>query len=210
VSTKDRVRVAAPTVGVAPRRFGAKRRSVGLSHKEALRSAQTHAGEIGGIAEKIAVAGDSSGGSFAAVLAQMAREDGLALRHQLLLYPVIDRNFDRPSYREFEKGYLLSAELMRWFWQQYASEDFAEDWRVSPIRQIDLKSVAPATIITAEYDVLRDEAEDYAGKLREAGVPTQLKRWDGQIYGFLLQQGIIDDADAALAEAAQALKGAFA
>jgi acetyl esterase len=178
--------------------------------REALRWAHAHAGEIGGVAEKIAVAGDSSGGNFAAVIAQMAREEGPRLRHQLLLYPVIDRNFDRASYREFAEGYLLTAELMRWFWRQYASEDARNDWRVSPIRQTNLSGVASATIITAEYDVLRDEAEDYAVKLRKAGVPTRLKRWDGHIHGFLLQQGTIDDAGAALAEAAHALKEAFA
>jgi acetyl esterase len=178
--------------------------------RRALKWAHDHAREIGGVAKKISLAGDSSGGNFAAVIAQMSRADGPLLCHQLLLYPVLDRNFDRPSYREFEEGYLLSAELMRWFWRQYVPADLAADWRVSPARQVDLNGVAPATIFTAEYDVLRDEAEDYASRLRDAGVPTILKRWDGQIHGFLLQQGAIDDADAALSEAAEALREAFA
>jgi acetyl esterase len=178
----------------------------------ALLWAHEHADAFGGVASKIAVAGDSSGGNFAAVLAQMAAAQGPRLCHQLLLYPVMDHSFETRSYIEFASGYFLTAQMMRWFWRQYlphADARYAADWRASPLRKTQLGGVAPATIFTAEFDVLRDEAELYASRLRAAGAPVLLKRWPGQIHGFLLQQGTIDDADAALDEAAQALRAAF-
>jgi acetyl esterase len=169
-----------------------------------------HAEGLGGIADKMAVAGDSSGGNFAAVIAQMSRDQGPSLRHQLLLYPVLDHSFETPSYTEFAQGYFLTAEMMRWFWRQYLSAGAMEsDWRVSPLRQAMLERLPEATIITAEYDVLRDEAESYASKLIQAGVPTTVWRWRGQIHGFLLQQGTIDDAEIALLAAANALRAAL-
>lgn len=179
--------------------------------RAALVWAHAHAAEIGGIASKMAVAGDSAGGNLAAVLAQSAKADGPKLCHQLLLYPVMDCSFETRSYREFADGYLLTAELMRWFWRQYLADPaLASDWRASPLRRTDLAGLAEATIVTAEYDVLRDEGEAYASALQRAGVPVTLKRWPGQIHGFLLQQGLIDDADTALVEAAQALRRSFA
>jgi acetyl esterase len=177
---------------------------------EALTWLHAHADELNGVASKIAVAGDSSGGNFAAVLAQQARAKGPALCHQLLLYPVLDCRFTTGSYREFERGYFLSAEMMRWFWRQYLGNDeAAHDVRASPLRQRDLAGVAGATIFTAEYDVLRDEGEAYALSLRSAGIDVELKRWPGQIHGFLLMQGNVDDAHTALIEAGVALRKAF-
>jgi len=177
----------------------------------ALNWAHEHAGEIGGDAARMAVAGDSSGGNFAAVIAQMSRERGPSLRHQLLLYPVLDYSFETSSHIEFKQGYFLTAQMIRWFWRQYLPNDETEnDWRASPLRQAILENIPAATIFTAEYDVLRDEAELYASRLIGAGIPTAVKRWTGQIHGFLLQQGTIDDADSALREAASALRAAFA
>ncbi|MGN7916190.1 alpha/beta hydrolase [Lysobacter sp. 22409] len=176
----------------------------------ALLWAYGQAAAIGGDDERIAVAGDSSGGNFAAALAQRASRDGLRLRHQLLLYPVLDAACDRPSYREFAEGYFLSAPMMHWYWRQYLADADPADPRASPLRSQDLRGLADATVFSAEYDVLRDEAEAYAQALSEAGVPTRLQRWDGQIHGFLLQQGKNDDADAALEQAAAALRAAFA
>jgi acetyl esterase len=173
--------------------------------------AQDHAREIGGAANQVAVAGDSSGGNFAAAIAQMARDGQRPLCHQLLLYPVLDGVGEADSWAEFASGFFLTAEMMRWFWRQYCPHNgSAEDWRASPARRPDLESLPAATIFTAEYDILRDEAEAYAVRLRGAGVPTMLKRWHGQIHGFLLQQGTIDDAALALDEASRALKAAFA
>lgn len=165
---------------------------------------------LDGIAERVAVAGDSSGGNFAAVIAQMSRNSGLALRHQLLLYPVLDHNFETPSYTNFAQGYFLTSEMMQWFWRQYLPADSDDnDWRISPLRQEALEGLPAATIVTAEYDVLRDEAEAYACRLILSGVPTTVRRYQGQVHGFLLQQGTIDDADVALSAAAEALRSAL-
>jgi acetyl esterase len=173
--------------------------------------AQDNGAAIGGRAQQVAVAGDSTGGNFAAVLAQRARDTGRPLRHQLLLYPALDPVGDTPSWTAFAEGYFLTAEMMRWYWRQYGPEDaLLADPSVSPARRTDLRGLAPATIFTAEFDVLRDEAETYAARLAAARVATTLKRWDGQFHGFLLLQGAIDDADTALNEAGAALRAAFA
>lgn len=173
--------------------------------------AHDHAAVLGGIPTRMAIAGDSSGGNFAAVIAQMSRARGPALRHQLLLYPVLDHSCDTQSYAAFAHGYFLTAGMMRWYWRQYlAGGGKGDDWRVSPLRQQRLEDLPATTIVTAEYDVLRDEAEAYAARLINAGVPTAVRRWPGQIHGFLLQEGLIDDADAALAAAAEALRAALA
>jgi acetyl esterase len=177
---------------------------------DALCWSQHHADEIGGIPTQMAVAGDSSGGNFAAVIAQMARDNGLPLRHQLLLYPVLDARGDTASYTEFASGYFLTAEMMHWFWRQYCPNPaLGSDWRLSPARRSDLRNLPAATIFTAEYDILREEAEHYAYRLRDAGVSTILKRWSGHIHGFLLQEGTIDAAGEALREAGRALRHAF-
>jgi acetyl esterase len=137
----------------------------------------------------------------------MAHDCGLALQHQLLLYPVLDHNFETPSYADFARGYFLTSEMMQWFWRQYLPADADDnDWRISPLRQEILEGLPAATIITAEYDVLRDEAETFACRLILSGVHTAVRRYQGQIQGFLLQQGTIDDADAALYAAAEALR----
>ncbi|MGO1073253.1 alpha/beta hydrolase [Lysobacter sp. CA199] len=169
-----------------------------------------HAAELGGDGERIAVAGDSSGGNFAAALAQRARDDGPRLRHQLLLYPALDAACTHASYREFAHGYFLSAPMMQWYWRQYLADADPADPRASPLRAPDLRGLPPATVFSAEYDVLRDEAEAYAQALIAAGVAVGSKRWDGQIHGFLLQQGRVDAADTAIEEAAAALRAAFA
>ncbi|MGH8079559.1 MAG: alpha/beta hydrolase [Lysobacter sp.] len=169
-----------------------------------------HAGEIGGDGTRIAVAGDSSGGNFAAALAQRARDHGPRLRHQLLLYPALDATGAHPSYREFAEGYFLSASMMQWYWRQYLGDADPADPRASPLHATDLRGLPSATVFSAEYDVLRDEAEAYAQALIAAGVAVTRRRWHGQIHGFLLQQGQVDDADTAIAEAAVALRAAFA
>lgn len=172
-----------------------------------LQWAQENATELGLIPDRIAVAGDSSGGNFAAAIAQMASDSGLKLRHQLLLYPVLDCCFDTRSYASYAHGYFLTQEMMRWFWKQYLPANAKTiDSRVSPLRRSVLDNLPETTIVTAEYDVLRDEAEAYACRLIHAGIPTKVRRYNGQIHGFLLQQGLIDDADAALDMASKALK----
>jgi acetyl esterase/lipase len=177
----------------------------------ALRYIHRHASDLGGDASRIAVAGDSSGGNLAAVLAQQAKAEGIDLRHQLLFYPPLDAAGKSASYREMATGYGFTAAWMDWYWRQYLSVPaMAADVRVSPLRRADLRGLASATVFTAEYDILRDEGEAYCAALQAAGVPTQLKCWPGQIHGFLLMYEQFDDADAALDEAAAALRRALA
>ncbi|MGC1550125.1 MAG: alpha/beta hydrolase [Rhodanobacter sp.] len=177
----------------------------------ALRWICRHAAELGGDASRIAVAGDSSGGNLAAVLAQQARHEGLSLRHQLLIYPPLDAAGNTESYRKLATGFGFTAAWMHWYWRQYlADATDAADVRASPLREPALHGLPSATIFTAEYDILRDEAEAYAAAMQAAGVPVELKRWPGQIHGFLLMTGLFDDAELALDEAAVALRRAFA
>lgn len=166
-----------------------------------------HAASFGGDTTRLAVAGNSSGGNFAAVVAQWARGEQIALRHQLLLFPVTDVSREAASYAAFADGYFLRADMMRWFRRHYLLEPRqAADPRASPLLQDDLAGVAPATIFTAEYDVLRDEGEAYGGALRQAGVPVHCKRWDGLIHDFTLMADYIADAETALREAGEALR----
>jgi acetyl esterase len=147
------------------------------------RWALEHADEVGGDPQRVAVGGDSAGGNLAAVVAQ--REDGLAC--QVLVYPVTDATWSQPSVAELADGYLLTADMLRWFAEQYLDGADPTDPAVSPLAA-DRRSLAgscPALVLTAEYDPLRDEGEAYADRLREAGVPTVAHRYDGQLHGFL-------------------------
>ncbi len=134
----------------------------------------------------IIVSGDSAGGNLAAVVARRARDQGgppIAL--QALIYPVADADFSRPSYAEPENQLLLTREGMIWFWDHYLPEaDRRSDPDVSPLQAEDLSGLPPALVITAEHDVLRDEGEAYAEKLKAAGVPVEFTRYEGQMHGF--------------------------
>jgi acetyl esterase len=129
------------------------------------------------------VAGDSAGGNLAAVAARRLRGE-VDLKLQALVYPVIDAGVNTPSYREFSEGHGLSAASMRRFWNLYLDGAEGSDPDASPLRADDLAGVAPAYILTAEADVLRDEGEAYAEALRRAGVAVELHRWPGTIHGF--------------------------
>jgi acetyl esterase len=170
-----------------------------------------NAARLGGSADRVAVGGDSAGGNLAAVTALMARDrGGPAVTFQLLVYPVIDAAMDSPSYQANAEGYLLTARTMRWFWQCYLrSPGDVSSPLASPIRAVDLSGLAPALVITAEYDPLRDEGEAYGARLAAAGVPTTVSRYDGQIHGFFAQAEYGTGGPAALAEAAEALAHAF-
>ncbi|MEE9284344.1 MAG: alpha/beta hydrolase [Dehalococcoidia bacterium] len=161
---------------------------------------------------RIAVGGDSAGGNLAAAVALMARDKGgPALAHQVLVYPVIDREFTTPSYQDNGEGYLLSKPMMAWFWDLYLRDDAdASNPYAAPIKATDLKGVAPALIITAEFDPLRDEGEAYGQRLSEAGVPTVCSRYDGMIHGFFGMIEAIDRSREAIKEASTTLKRAFA
>jgi acetyl esterase len=170
-----------------------------------------HAAELGGEAHKIALGGDSAGGNLAAVVALAAREQGLPIpAFQLLVYPVTDHEFDNSSMVDNAEGYFLRTAAMRWFFDQYAStpDDFA-DWRMSPLRAPDLTGLPAAIVITAEYDPLRDQGEEYAQRLRDAGVPTQSIRADGLFHGFFGMHTFLAPARAAWDTAIGALHAAF-
>ena len=169
-------------------------------------------GALGLDGGRVAVAGDSAGGNLSAVVALMARDRGAPdLRHQVLIYPVTDPDFERPSYVENAEGYLLTRKAMRWFWDHYVPEPGRRsDAYVAPLRAARLDDLPPATVVTAEFDPLRDEGEAYAARLREAGVATTLTRYDGQIHGFVSLFEVFDAGKRAIDEIATALDAALA
>jgi acetyl esterase len=153
---------------------------------------------------RIAVGGDSAGGNLAAAVA--LRTPGLSL--QVLVYPVTDlSSFDKDSYREFAEGYHLTRSEMEWFRREYlATPGQALDPDASPLLVPDLSGAPPALVITAECDVLRDEGEAYAERLRQAGVPVTLTRYPGMIHPFFSMPGAIRDAIKALDQVAGAVR----
>lgn len=164
---------------------------------------------------RIAVAGDSVGGNMSAALTLMAKKrGGLDLRQQVLFYPVTDAAFDTPSYHQFSTGFYLRRDAMQWFWNQYTTDEGERaEVTASPLRaSLDqLRGLPPALVITAEADVLRDEGEAYAAKLREAGVPVVQVRFGGIIHDFVLLDALRDThaAKAATRLAADTLKAAL-
>jgi acetyl esterase len=173
--------------------------------------AAAHAAELGADARRLAVGGDSAGGNLAAVVSQMARDRGApAVVFQLLIYPATAAAFDTPSYHDNAEGYLLTTADMRWFWGHYLNgpADAANPY-ASPLRAPRLGGLPPALVITAEFDPLRDEGEQYAHRLEEAGVPARLTRYDGMIHGFFGMTHLMDKAKAAVLEASGNLKLAF-
>jgi acetyl esterase len=142
----------------------------------------------------VAVMGESSGGNLAAVAAWQARDAGLRLAHQVLVHPALDAAMDTPSHAEFAKGFGLDAEDVAWLLAQYAGAADPEDPRLSPLRLPSVAGLAPATVVTAECDVLRDDGERYGVRLAEAGVPVETRRFDGAIHGFFDLPGLFDQA----------------
>ncbi|SPS01866.1 alpha/beta hydrolase [Cupriavidus taiwanensis] len=179
----------------------------------AVRWAAAHAAQLGADPSRLAVAGDSAGGNLAAVACQQLRGSGIALRHQLLLYPWLDCSdaaAASASYRECAQGYFLSAAELDWYRAQYlATPADAGDVRASPLHQRDLRGLPPATIISAEFDPLRDQGEAYGEALQRAGGNAAVRRWPGQIHGFASMQGVMDAASHALDAAAAALRQAL-
>jgi acetyl esterase len=167
-----------------------------------------HARQLNMNPAKLAVAGDSAGGNLAAVAALMARDrGGPPLAFQLLIYPAVDCDFQRPSYVELADGYLLTRASMEWFWRQYVTrKEQAHDPYVAPLRARSLAGLPPALVITAEYDPLRDEGEAYALRLRDEGVEAKLSRYDGMIHGFVRRTRFFDQARLALDEVAAAIR----
>jgi len=159
---------------------------------------------------RIAVGGTSAGATLAAAVALMARDrGGPRVAYQLLVYPATTSALDTPSHRQFAKDnyYILSRADMEWFWGHYlGSEADRTNPYACPAFANTLRGVAPAFVITAEYDPLRDEGEAYAARLREEGVQVVLRRYDGVTHGFFGMPAQLDKAKAAIAEAGSALR----
>lgn len=150
----------------------------------------------------------------AAITLLAKRRNGPQFRRQVLFYPVTDANFDTASYHQFAEGYFLRRDAMQWFWDQYTTNpsERAEP-TASPLRatQEDLEGLPPALVITAEADVLRDEGEAYAAKLREAGVVVQAVRYLGAIHDFVMVDALrtTEAAESAISLAIGSLVRAF-
>jgi acetyl esterase/lipase len=164
---------------------------------------------------RLAVAGDSVGGNMTAALTLMAKQRGdVPLVQQVLFYPVTDASFDTPSYHQFAEGYFLRRDGMQWFWDQYTTDE-AERAQItaSPLRASteQLAGLPPALVITGEADVLRDEGEAYANKLREAGVAVTAVRYQGIIHDFVMLNALREThaAEAAINQAVATLRAAL-
>ena len=171
-----------------------------------------NAGRLGIDPRRVAVGGDSAGGNLAAVVSLMARDRrGPAPVQQTLVYPVTNYDLDTPSYHENATGFVLTREGMRWFWRHYlAREGQGKEPYASPLLAPSLAGLPPALVITAGCDPLRDEGEAYAARLRDAGVPVTLTRYEGMFHGFLRMTRLLDKAKALLDEVAGSLRKAFA
>jgi acetyl esterase len=173
----------------------------------ALRWAHANAAQLGIDATRIAVGGDSAGGNLAAVVANL---QPVPLKFQMLIYPVTDATRSSQSYKDNGEGYRLTAAGMKWFCDHYVSGSIGTptDPRVSPLfaDATTLASAPPAIVITAEYDPLRDEGEQYAHRLIEAGVACSLTRYYGQVHGFFSMSQYVDDGASAITQAATATR----
>ena len=176
---------------------------------DALEWAASASGLAGG--RPIVVAGDSAGGNLAAVSALRARDSGgppIAL--QVLVYPVVDYDLDRRSYREYDGDELIvNRRDMIWFWDHYAPDPGTRvNPYASPLRASSLSGLPPVYLVTAEHDPLREEGFAYADRLRAARVPVDHRHFGSQIHGFFTFTGMLDDADKAVADAGSAIRAA--
>ena len=175
-----------------------------------------HGADKGLDGSRLVVAGDSVGGNMATVLTIMAKERGdVTFRAQALFYPVTNAAFDTASYEEFAEGYFLARDGMRWFWDQYTTDETERaQITASPLRATEeqLAGLPQALVITGQADVLRDEGEAYAVKLRRAGVPVTAARYQGVVHDFVMVNSMHDmpPAKAAVAQAVAFLTAALA
>lgn len=176
---------------------------------EATKWVATHAVEFQGDPSRLVVAGDSSGGNLAAVIALMARDRGYPkLAFQLMMFPATDFRLSTPSMEELGEGYNVTKPQMIWIRNNYLTDQ--ADWTnplASPLLAPDLSGLPPALIIYAEYDPLRDDAEAYAARLKEAGVSVKASCYDGMIHDF--PDLFEEPGERALAEIASALRATF-
>lgn len=160
---------------------------------------------------RIAVGGDSAGGNLAAVVALMARDAGApALAYQLLIYPATDQRCQFPSHERNGEGYLLTRDSIRFFRGAYLPDqkDYT-DWRASPLLAASHAGLPPAFVLTAGFDPLVDEGRAYAERLAKAGVEVGYREYADMVHGFVLFGGVVEAANAAVAECCRQLRGAF-
>lgn len=177
----------------------------------AVKWASENASQLGIDPNRIAVGGDSAGGNLGAVVCQMARDaGGPAIAFQLLIYPATDMTLATASKTENATGYFLEAKLMDYFYAHYVPKGTdPNDPRLSPLRAKSLAGLPPAYVITAQYDVLRDEGRMYAEKLQAAGVKATLINYPSMIHGFVTMAGAIAAARPAIADAAKAMRASL-
>lgn len=171
----------------------------------------THADQLGVDPSRLAVGGDSAGGNLAAVVSLRARDQGgPPIAFQLLVYPVTDASMSQPSYRENGEGYFLTTDAMQWFLDHYLSEPSdRNDPYAAPLASTDVSGLPAALVITAGHDPLRDEGEAYGERLRQAGVPSTVTRYEQMMHGFFTLGASFDDAATAMSEACSTLRAAL-
>ena len=175
----------------------------------ALQWLRQHGASLGIDSRRLAVGGDSAGGTLAAVCALLARDQGLHLGLQLLITPGTAAQGDSPSRRLFANGFLLDDTTIEWFFDQYLDRAQRSDWRFAPLLRDDLDGVAPACVILAECDPVVDEGLAYADRLRSAGASVTLELYRGVTHDFIKMGRALPEAGDALQAAADAMKGAW-
>jgi acetyl esterase len=175
---------------------------------EAAKWIAANAKRLGIDASRLMVGGDSAGGNLAAVVAIAARDgNGPDIAGQLLIYPATDFAMTHPSHSEPETSILLTHSVIKWFRDHYLGDADINDWRASPARANTLAGLPPAYVLTAGADPLRDEGDEYAGRLREAGVPVTYRSFPGQFHGFFTMGKLLQQANVAAREIGVWLKG---
>ncbi|MDE2402625.1 MAG: alpha/beta hydrolase [Burkholderiales bacterium] len=169
-----------------------------------------HGASVGVDGHRIAVGGDSAGGTLAASVALMARDAGLPLALQVLFYPSVQTSSVTESHKAFSKNLMLDADLMRWFEAQARGAGFKSDWRREPLHAASHQGLAPAFIGLAECDPLVDEGRQYGDVLRDAGVPVTVQVWLGVVHDFINMPRFVPEALDAHTAIAQAVRQAFA
>jgi acetyl esterase len=171
----------------------------------------THPDQFNADPKHIAVAGESAGGNIASVVCMMARDrSGIMPVYQLLIYPVTNYRFDTDSYQQNASAVPLNADMMHWFFDKYLSSPGEGNNPYISIQQGDVSKLPPATIITADIDPLRSDGQEYADKLKAAGVPVEYRNYDGMTHEFFGLGKVVDTARRAERFAAQGLQSAFA
>lgn len=175
----------------------------------AMRWLSAQAASLGLDGRRLAVGGDSAGGTLAAVCALQARDEGLPLALQLLITPGTGAHADTPSHRLFANGFLLDAASIEWFFDHTVAYHHRRDWRFAPLLADDVDGVAPACVILAECDPLVDEGLAYADRLRAAGVAVELELYRGLTHDFIKMGRVLKEAATAQQAAADALRKAW-